>query len=245
MKSFCVVQHTYSEFLGLIESQLEKRDIGFAYIRPFVGQAVPGSALQFDALFSLGGAFPTADDEAGPWVEDEKALIRVFQKAGRPVVGIGFGGLLVAEVAGGTPSEEPFHSLYWATAHATEAGRDDALAQAVDGREVLVMYNGSVDLPEGLEPIVVDDEGRWLAVRPDPLTYGMLFRPELKPGMLEDMVMEAGRLTPDNIGEYLESARARWDEMQAITDRVIVALVKELDLMQERRKAPVFNLRVE
>ena len=245
MKSFCVVQHTYSEFLGLIESQLEKRDIGFAYMRPFVGQALPGSALQFDAMFSLGGAFPTMEEEACPWVDDEKTLIKIFQQAKRPVVGIGFGGLLVAEVAGGTPSEEPFHNLYWTTARATEAGKDDALAQAVDGRRVLVMYNGSVELPGGLEPILVDDEGRWLAVRPNPLTYGILFRPELKPGMIEDMVMEAGRMTPDNIGEYLESARERWDEMQEVTDKVIVALVKELDLMQERRKAPVFSLKVE
>ena len=39
MQNYCVVQHTYSEFLGLIERQLEKRDIGFSYYRPFVGQA--------------------------------------------------------------------------------------------------------------------------------------------------------------------------------------------------------------
>lgn len=245
MKTFCVVQHTYSEFLGLIEGQLEKRDIGFNYFRPFVGQALPGAALQFDALFLLAGAYPTLEEEACPWVDDEKNLIRVFQKAKRPVVGIGFGGLLVAEVAGATPSEEPFHTLRWATAHATEAGKDDALAQAVDGQRVLVWYNGSAELPEGLEPIVVDEEGRWLAIRPDELTYGILFRPELKPGMIEDAIMEAGRLTPDDIGEYLESAREHWDEMQRTTDKIIVALVKELDLMQERRKAPVFNLKVE
>lgn len=42
MKNYCVVQHSYSEFLGLIESQLEKRDIGFSYYRPFVGQDSPG-----------------------------------------------------------------------------------------------------------------------------------------------------------------------------------------------------------
>ncbi len=245
MKTFCVVQHTYSEFLGLIESQLEKRDIGFSYFRPFVGQALPGAALQFDALFLLAGAYPTLEDEACPWVEDEKNLIGIFKKARRPVVGIGFGGLLVAEEAGATPSEEPFHTLRWATARATAAGKDDALAQAVDGQRVLVWYNGSAELPEGLEPIVVDEEGRWLAIRPDELTYGMLFRPELKPGMIEDAIMEAGRLTPDDIGDYLVSAREHWDDMQRTTDRIIVALVKELDLMQERRKAPVFNLRVE
>ncbi|HKK13672.1 MAG TPA: GMP synthase [Gammaproteobacteria bacterium] len=245
MQLYCVVQHTYSEFLGLVETQLEKRDIGFSYFRPFVGQAVPGSVMQFDALFLLGGAHPTTDRERCPWVADELELIGVFRKAGRPVVGIGFGGLLVAEQAGAEPSPKPLHNAYWTTARVTEAGKGDALAEALDGRYVLVMYNGSAELPEGLEPLVVDESGNWLVIRPDPLTYGMLVRPEMKPGMLEDIVMEAKRKVPPNMTELLETAREQWGAMQDMTDHVIVALVKELELMRERRKTPVFNLKVE
>lgn len=245
MKSYAVLQHTYSEFLGLIENQLEKRDIGFSYIRPFVGQGVPGSSLQWDGLFVLAGATRINDPEASPWADEEQNLITVFRKAKRPVVGLGYGALLIAQMEGGVVHDEPFHNAYWTTAHATEAGHDDELAQAVDGRRVFVMYNGQVDLPDGMKPILVDDDGRWLAIRPDELTYGLLFRPELKPGMIEDMIMEAEREVPDNIGELLAAARENWNEMQALNDQVIVALVKELDLMQERRKPPVFNLRVE
>jgi hypothetical protein len=50
MKRFAAVQHSYSEFLGAIEKQLENRGIGFTYFRPFTGQSLPASALQFDAL---------------------------------------------------------------------------------------------------------------------------------------------------------------------------------------------------
>lgn len=245
MKYYAVLQHTYSEFLGLIENQLEKRDIGFNYIRPFVGQAVPGSAMQWDGLFVLAGATRINDPEASPWAGEEQNLISIFRKAKRPVVGLGYGALLIAELEGGQPHPEPFHNAYWTIAHVTEAGRGDALAEAVDGRKVFVMYNGRVELPAGMEPILVDDEGRWLAIRPDELTYGLLLRPELKPGMIEDMIMEAERDVPDNIGELLASARENWGEMQELNDQVIVALVKELDLMQERRKPPVFSLRLE
>ncbi|MDE2089674.1 MAG: GMP synthase, partial [Gammaproteobacteria bacterium] len=153
--------------------------------------------------------------------------------------------LLVAEHAGAAPVAEPFHNAYWTTAHATAAGKDDALAQAVDGRRVLVMYHGSAQLPDGLEPIVVDDSGRWIAVRPDSLCYGILFRPEMKPGMLEDIIMEAKREVPPNMDELLSTTRQEWDNMQRTTDLVLVALVKELSLMQERHKPPVFNLKVE
>lgn len=244
MKNFLVVQHTYSEFLGPIEKQLESRDIGFDYARPFLGQGMPGSALQYDALWLLGGAHATSDVEHAPWVEDELRLIGSFKQAKRPIVGIGFGGLLVAQYEGGMPHAEPAQRAYWTVARKTEAGRDDPLANAVDGRTVLVMVNGRVDLSRGMEPILTDAEGNWIAVRPDALTYGMLFRPEIKPGMIEDMIMEEGRPLPDNIGELLEQARVHWPDTQRTADQVVVALVTALDLMQERHKMPVFSLNV-
>jgi GMP synthase (glutamine-hydrolysing) len=245
MKHYAVIQHSYSEFLGLIEAQLEKRAIGFSYFRPFVGQPLPGSVLQFDGLFVLAGAWPATDRAHCPWIDEELRLIGLFRNAERPVVGIGLGGLLVAQTAGAAPSETPFHCAYWTTARATPAGRDDALARAVDGRRVLVMANGSASLPEGLEAIVTDEEGRWIAVRPDRFTYGLLFRPELKPGMIEDIIMEAKREVPEDIDALLATARMEWHGTQETTERVIVALVQELDLMQERRKPPVFRLKIE
>jgi GMP synthase-like glutamine amidotransferase len=245
MKNYCVVQHTYSEFLGLIESQLEKRDIGFSYFRPFVGQGLPGSAAQFDGLWLLGGAWPLTDSEHNPQVPDELALIDVFRRSRRPVIGLGMGGLLVALQAGGTARAKPDFRAEFVTAHTTPAGAGDALAEAVDGRRVLVLVHGGVDLPARLEPTLVDDQGRWLAVRPDELTYGLLFRPEMKPGMLEDIIMEARHNPPPNIGELLGEARMEWQAMQEVTHRVVAGLVTELALMQERRKMPVFSLKLE
>jgi len=245
MKNYLVVQHTYSEFLGLVENQLEKRDIGFSYFRPFVGQDLPGSAAQFDGLWLLGGAWPLTDEEHNPQLDDELNLIRIFQKAGRPIIGLGMGGLLVALAAGGTAKADPMHTAKFVTAHKTEAGEGDPLAEELDGRRLLVMYNGDVELPEGLEPLLVDEDGHWLAVRPDDLSYGLLFRPEMKPGMLEDIIMEGKHNPPPHIGELLGEARMEWGQMQETTALVLKGLVTGLSLMQERRKMPVFNLRVD
>ena len=242
MKNFFVVQHSYAEFLGPIEKQLESRDIGFQYLRPFLGHDLPSSAPQHDALWLLGGAYPITDTESCPWLPQEYRLMEYFRKIGRPTVGIGFGGLLVARLAGGEAHEEPYFNAYWTTARKTAAGAQDPLAAAVDGREVLVMYNGRVDLPRGLDPILTDDDGRWLAVRPDATSYGVLFRPEMKPGMIEDMIMEDNRPLPDHIGDLLQQARERWPVMQQTTAQIALALVSALDLMTERRKMPVFAL---
>ncbi|MFN7085790.1 MAG: type 1 glutamine amidotransferase [Burkholderiales bacterium] len=242
MKQFLVVQHTYSEFLGGIEKQLENRGIGFNYFRPFTGQSLPAGALQYDALWLLGGAYAVTDHEHCPWWDDELKLITAFRRARRPVVGLGAGGLLVAQAAGGFACAQPAQRAYWTTARATASGRDDPVAVAADGRKVLVMVNGRVELPPAVTPILTDESGEWIAIRDGELAYGMLFRPELKPGMVEDMIMEEGRPLPDNIGEVLEQARAQWQESQRTTDRIAMALVAALDLMRERRKMPVFML---
>jgi GMP synthase (glutamine-hydrolysing) len=90
--------------------------------------------------------------------------------------------------------------------------------------------------------VAADEDGRWLAFRTAELGYGLLLRPELKPGMLEDMVMEDERPLPRNIGALIDAARERWPEMQQTTDRVAAALVGALGLMDERPKAPVFRI---
>lgn len=245
MKRFAVVQHSYSEFLGLIETQLEKRDIGFIYFRPFLGSELPGSGLQFDALFLLGGPMSPLDRAELSWLDDETRVIGAFRQAKRPIIGIGLGAMMMADYEGARIEATPRINAYWTRARKTAAGEGDPLAEAVDGEEVLVWAPGAATLPSGLEPILVDEAGNWIAFRPEPESVGMLFRPEMKPGMIEDIMMEEDRETPANVLDLMERMRARWADMQRLTDKIVVALVTSSHLMQERHKPPVFSLKVE
>ena len=243
MTRFLAVQHTFSEFFGALEPQWEMRDIAFNYVRTVAGQDVAGTPSQFDALWLLGAAWPIADAARCPWVTDEIRLLRAFQKSARPVVGLGGGAHVLAAAHGSALFAEPLHAAYFTTAHGVLA--DDPLAQAVDGRRVLVLVNGRAELDAALTPVAVDDAGRWIAFRAPRPGYGLLFRPELKPGMLEDMVMEEGREVPEDMASLIATAREAWSALQATSERVAVALVQALDLMRERRKAPVFRLSVQ
>jgi len=243
MKSFLAVQHSYSEFLGTIEKQLENRGIGFTYFRPITGQSLPASALQYDALWLLGGVYAPWDREHTPWLDEELRLLRSFGRAHRPVVGLGYGALLMAQAAGGEPAGDRSPYAYWTTARATQAGAEDPVAQALDGRKVLVAASGRVTLPEKLEPLVVDEAGEWIVFR-HAESYGLLCRPELTPGMIEDTIMEEDRPMPDDISAVLEQARDLWPDFRETGARVVAALVAALDLMQERHKPPVFKLNV-
>jgi putative intracellular protease/amidase len=244
VKRFLAVQHSFSEFLGALEPQWEARDIGFTYVRTIAGQDVAGTPSQFDALWLLGAAHPVADRGRCPWVDDEVRLVRAFERAHRPVIGLGDGALVLAAAHGATLLAEPEHDARFVRARALVG--DDPVAHAVDRRRVLVMAHGRADLSSGsnsaMQPIVADEEGRWIAFRAGQLSYGLLFRPELKPGMLEDMVMEEGRGVPEDFGALIETARAEWGGLHETSARVAAALVSTLDLMEERRKMPVFRL---
>jgi len=239
VKRFLAVQHTFAEFFGALEAQWEARDIGFRYVRPVSGEDVAGTPSQFDALWLLGAAWPPADRAHCPWVDDELRLVRAFLKAKRPVVGLGEGAQVLAAAHGATLRAEPQHDAYFTRARALA---DEPLARAVDGLQVLVMQNGSAEPAPDLEPLVAAENGRTIAFRAGTLAYGLAFRPELKPGMLEDMVMEEGRPLPDDIGALIERARELWPEMQQTTGRVAAALVEALGLMDERAKAPVIPI---
>lgn len=244
MKRFLAVQHTFSEFFGALEPQWEARDIGFNYVRTVAGQDVAGTPSQFDALWLLGAAHPVADRGRCPWVDDEIRLVHAFERARRPVIGLGDGALVLAAAHGAMLHAEPEHDARFVEARALVA--DDPVAQAVDGRRVLVMAHGRAELPAGtqppVQPIVSDERGRWIAFRAGALAYGLLFRPELKPGMLEDMVMEEERTVPENVGELIEAARKDWEALQETSAKVVAGLVSALNLMDERRKMPVFRL---
>lgn len=237
MKRFLAVQHTFAEFFGALEAQWEARDIGFHYVRTVAGQDVAGTPSQFDALWLLGAAHPIAERALCPWLDDEIRLVRAFQRARRPVIGLGGGAHVLAAVHGAQLRAQPRHQAYFTLAKGVG---DDPVAQAVDGRRVLVLVDGDAELPPSLIPVALDEAGRCIAFRGE-LAYGLLFRPELKPGMLEDMVMEE-RALPEDFTALIETARLEWPQMQQCTAHVAAALVSALGLMDERRKMPVFRI---
>lgn len=240
MKRLLVIQHTFAEFLGALEPEMEARGIGFSYLRTVGGDDVAGTPARFDGLWLLGAAYPVADREHCPWLEDELRLVRAFQRAKLPVVGLGEGAHVLAAANGGALSLEPRFDARLATVRALDAG--DPLAAALEGRRVLVMAGGSASLPEGAKAVASDESGQTLAFRTSSGGYGLQFRPELKPGMLEDMVMEEDRPLPENMGGLLEAVRAEWPALEASSARAVAALVAAQGLMDERRRRPVIDI---
>ena len=116
MKYLTVVQHTQSEYLGLIEDHLEGRRIRFGYARPFTADGtLPHPDLIGDGLVLLGGGpWGTAGDRDVPTLDDEITLARTCLMLEKPVIGIGLGALLSRRL-----SERWFHRVILAVLLAT------------------------------------------------------------------------------------------------------------------------------
>jgi GMP synthase-like glutamine amidotransferase len=243
MNRALVIQHSYAEFLGGFERLLEDRHIGFSYCRPFLGEALPSHAAQYDALWLLGGWIDPRDPICAQLLDQEQRLIAAFRRLRRPVIGIGFGALVVALQAGAQCCTDGRASAAFVTARATGSAGADPLAAAIDGEPVLVFHRAQVVLPPLMASLADDGNGNWLLARADATTYALLFRPEHKPGMLEDLVMESDAEYPVNMAELIDQARNRWDASERLASKVVSALVQALDLMRERKKPPVIALR--
>lgn len=101
-----------------------------------------------DGLVVLGGPMSVHDEDAHPWLADEKALISEAIEAGIPTLGVCLGAQLIAEVLGGEVIPADQAEIGWAPIQTTDAAADHPLSQQlVDGQEVLHWHAETVELP--------------------------------------------------------------------------------------------------
>lgn len=90
--------------------------------RPAVSTAFPDLA-GFDLLVPLGAVWSVYDDAAvGTWVRDELRYLRVADAAGIPVLGICFGGQLLASAHGGTVARSDVPEIGWTHVQSDDPG---------------------------------------------------------------------------------------------------------------------------
>lgn len=222
MTAVFALQHTESEWLGLLEDHLEGRGIRFRYIRPFVDGAVPDGAAQAAALFLLGGGiWGGRSKPVLPSLSREVALARDFLAKGRPVIGFGLGAQVLCLAQGGDVEAAPL-GVAVDTARRV-AG--DALAGHLPESWPLVTYMRDRPLPPpGARVLAVDSQGR-PALFQCATGWGFAGHPGIKPAMIEDLVMEFAE-APDGVAEALQRMRALQGEIHASLSAIVAGLMK-------------------
>ena len=90
-----VLQHVPFEGIGSIVDWLTKRDATVGYTRFYESTELPDPG-QCNLVIAMGGPMSVNDEQAYPWIEQEKAFLRETIRLGQPVVGICLGAQLIA-----------------------------------------------------------------------------------------------------------------------------------------------------
>ncbi|MBS1692665.1 MAG: gamma-glutamyl-gamma-aminobutyrate hydrolase family protein [Actinobacteria bacterium] len=83
----------------------------------------------FDAVMLLGAPWSTYDPAVGSWVGPELEFLRAADRDGVPVLGICFGGQMLATAHGGSVHASPVPEIGWHLVHGDEPALDGAWFQ--------------------------------------------------------------------------------------------------------------------
>ncbi len=230
-KALAIIQHTSSEYLGLIEDHLEGRRIRFHYFRPFTtGGRLPRITEITDGLVLLGGGPWGCADGASrlPWLEAESALASAALAAGTPLIGFGLGAQILALAAGGTAAPAPF-SLEVGVATRTEP----AFGGLLPARFPLVRYGrDAVALPGAARVLARDEQGRWALFQLGERAFGFAGHPGTKTAIIEDLIMEFPE-APAGTAAALTELRSAQAPIEAALVPIMAGLTRALGLMPQ------------
>jgi GMP synthase-like glutamine amidotransferase len=234
MQHVTVIQHTQSEFLGLVEDHLEGRGIRFSYVRPFLGgAALPVPELLGDGLILLGGGPFGAASAAHrlPWLEAEVRLARACLMLEKPVVGFGLGAQVLSLAADGGVDEAPYVFAVGSGSRAVA----DALNGYLPERFPVVTCMRDRPVPPAYAKILgVDEAGAPVIFELGPKALGFAGHPGIKPAMIEDLVMEFETAPDGDLASGLEQLRDLRRPIEDALVPIMTGLVQAMGWMAAR-----------
>ena len=222
-----ILQHVAAEPPGLIGEALAGRGQPTRTVRPFAGDAVPGSLGSATGLVVMGGPMSAGDLDRHPPLRAELALIEEALRSGVPVLGVCLGSQLIARVLGADVAPAPQQEIGWGGVALTDAAAEDPLFAGVPRRFTVFHWHGDAfALPAGCERLAWSARTDCQAFRygaPERGAYGLLFHLEVTPGIVQSMTVAfAGELAANDLdaATVREGAAAHLPATQQIGRRV-------------------------
>ncbi len=116
----CLLQHASDTPPGVLAEWLESRRLRYRVIRPDRSEQVPRDPSAWRALAILGSEYSANDSEPG-WVGDELELAGAAADEGVPVLGICFGGQVLARALGATIRPAVAPMIGWHEVESTDS----------------------------------------------------------------------------------------------------------------------------
>lgn len=175
----------------------------------------------YDLLIPLGSEFAAYDDTV-PWLERERKLLREAADADVPILGICFGGQLLARVLGGKTFRAEQSEIGWLPVRSTNP-------ELVPEGPWFQWHFDSFTVPDGATVIAESDAGPQAYVIGRSL--GVQFHPEVTPEIMDDWVrvyrheLDDSGVDPDAL---LEETYRNADAARATSRKLLDAYLEQI-----------------
>jgi GMP synthase-like glutamine amidotransferase len=118
-----ILQHVQFEDVGSIRSWMETQQAEITYTKFFRNDCLP-EPKGLDFVIALGGPMSVNDEDAFPWLRQEKQFIHDAVKRGTPILGICLGAQLVARAMGARVYRHAHKEIGWFDVTGTSSEED-------------------------------------------------------------------------------------------------------------------------
>lgn len=181
------LQHIACEHPGAFAAVMRDRGVEYVPVELDEGERPP-DWREFDAILAMGGPMSVNDEDAHPWLREEKALVREAVEGGRGFLGVCLGVQLLASALGAPVQPNPAGAEVGLLAvQRTQAGRDDPVLGPLAEPLVTLQWHGDTfDLPPGAELLATSPLARNQAFRVGERVYGVQFHLEVTGDMARE-----------------------------------------------------------
>ncbi len=213
MKPVVVIQNEVDAPPAYLGDALDRRGVEWTVVRLHEGDVLPDPQDAAGAA-ALGGAMGSYDEDAYPFLVEEKRFLARCTDRGVPVLGICLGCQLLADALGGRAYRAEAAEVLFAPIEPTIEGWREPIVAAFDGRPVVRFHRDTFDLPAGATLLASAGGftqafrmGSAVGIQPHPEITPAILAGWLADGDARQMTLEAGT-DPDELVATFAAAEA-------------------------------------
>ena len=195
------LQHVPFEGPGSIDAWLREAGYAVTATRLYASEALP-AIDDLDFLVIMGGPMSVNDEEAYPWLAEEKAFIASAVRSGLPVLGVCLGAQLIVSALGGRVYPNSEKEIGWFSVQGASVSGAKCFAFP-PAAEVFHWHGETFDLPPGAVRLASSEACANQAFQIGDRVMGLQFHLESTPHSAREIVANCrDELVP---GRYVQS----------------------------------------